>query len=62
VEEVIRYVKILVSFHPVPRTFNINTGCLDWSVQIRKSVWELILFDYTESAEWSPMDDGDNGT
>jgi len=50
-EEVMPYVKALVSFHPVPRTFSINTGCLDWSVKIGKSVWELILFDYTESAE-----------
>jgi len=56
------YVKILVSFHPVPRAFSINTGCLDWSVKIGKSVWELILFVYTESPELSPMDDGNNGT
>lgn len=50
-EEVMPYVNVLVSFHPVPRTFIINTGCLDWSAKIGKSVWELILVDYTESAE-----------
>jgi len=50
-EEVAPYVKVLVSFHSLPKTFNINTGCLDWSVKTGKSVWELILVDYTESAE-----------
>jgi hypothetical protein len=50
-EEEMLYVKVLVSFYPVPRTFNINTGCLDWSVKIGKWAWDLILVDYNESAE-----------
>jgi hypothetical protein len=28
-EKVMPYFKVFVSFHPVPRTFKINTGCVD---------------------------------